>query len=270
MLKKCLKHEWKASWKHMALLNGAAVFMGILGGFGILFSMHRNLPDLLVVLYIVAYILVLLGSAVMTTILMIQRYYKNLFTDQGYLTNVLPVSATDQILSKLLVFAIWSILNGICLLLSVGFLFLPAAIEYFTTTSVSFADFWNFGWTQLSCILKEAFDLLGLTNLAGRILYTILGFLASTGFHILLIYASISIGSLISGHKILAAVLTYLAATTLIQIFSGLGVVTVFQSSTPHAMITVSSLFFLLLTVVLDIVLFLICRYILSRRLNLA
>ena len=24
MLKKCLKHEWKACWKNMALLNGAA------------------------------------------------------------------------------------------------------------------------------------------------------------------------------------------------------------------------------------------------------
>ena len=38
MLKKCLKHEWKACWKNMALLNGAAIFMGALGGFGFLFS----------------------------------------------------------------------------------------------------------------------------------------------------------------------------------------------------------------------------------------
>ena len=32
MLKKCLKHEWKACWKNLTLLNGAAVFMGAVGG----------------------------------------------------------------------------------------------------------------------------------------------------------------------------------------------------------------------------------------------
>lgn len=44
MLKKCLKHEWKACWKNMALLNGAAIFMGALGGFGFLFSQLSELP----------------------------------------------------------------------------------------------------------------------------------------------------------------------------------------------------------------------------------
>ena len=52
MLKKCLKHEWKACWKNMALLNGAAIFMGALGGFGFLFSQISELPDLLFVLYL--------------------------------------------------------------------------------------------------------------------------------------------------------------------------------------------------------------------------
>ena len=45
MLKKCLKHEWKACWKNMALLNGAAIFMGALGGFGFLFSQISELPE---------------------------------------------------------------------------------------------------------------------------------------------------------------------------------------------------------------------------------
>ena len=96
MLKKCLKHEWKACWKNMALLNGAAIFMGALGGFGFLFSQISELPDLLIVLYLFAYVLIVIAASVMTQVLMIQRYYKNLFTDEGYLTNVLPVSATDQ------------------------------------------------------------------------------------------------------------------------------------------------------------------------------
>ena len=54
MLKKCLKHEWKACWKNLTLLNGAAIFMGALGGFGFLFSQISELPDLLIVLYLFA------------------------------------------------------------------------------------------------------------------------------------------------------------------------------------------------------------------------
>lgn len=51
MLKKCLKHEWKACWKNLTLLNGAAVFMGAVGGGGVLFSRIHELPDLLVLFY---------------------------------------------------------------------------------------------------------------------------------------------------------------------------------------------------------------------------
>lgn len=140
MLKKCLKHEWKACWKNMALLNGAAIFMGALGGSGFLFSQISELPDLLIVLYLFAYVLIVIAASVMTQVLMIQRYYKNLFTDEGYLTNVLPVSATDHILSKMLVFGAWSILNALSVLASFAFCFcrtqsgiLPQTPCFFTT-----------------------------------------------------------------------------------------------------------------------------------------
>lgn len=41
MLKKCLKHEWKASWKGMAGINGAALALGLLGSLGILGTLHN-------------------------------------------------------------------------------------------------------------------------------------------------------------------------------------------------------------------------------------
>jgi hypothetical protein len=122
----------------MALLNGAAIFMGALGGFGFLFSQISELPDLLIVLYLFAYVLIVIAASVMTQVLMIQRYYKNLFTDEGYLTNVLPVSATDHILSKMLVFGAWSILNALSVLASFAFLLLPSAIRYFTANTLLF------------------------------------------------------------------------------------------------------------------------------------
>ena len=91
--------------------------------------------SLLIVLYLFAYVLIVIAASVMTQVLMIQRYYKNLFTDEGYLTNVLPVSATNHILSKMLVFGAWSILNALSVLASFAFLLLPSAIRYFTANT---------------------------------------------------------------------------------------------------------------------------------------
>lgn len=277
MLKKCLKHEWKACWKNMALLNGAAIFMGALGGAGTLFSRIYDLPDLLIILYMLAYAVILMAAAIMTQVLMIQRYYKNLFTDEGYLTNVLPVSATDHILSKMLVYGAWSILNALSVLASFAFLLLPSAIRYFTANTLifynkvmTFSDFLEYIWTQITCVADAAFSLIGITNHIGMALFSIIGFFASLFFGILLFYAAISIGSLVSSHKVLTAFLAYIGMTTVIQIFGGISIVRVFQSSTPTSVVTVSSVSTLVITVALCVVLFLICRYILSRRLNLS
>ena len=213
----------------------------------------------------------------MTQVLMIQRYYKNLFTDEGYLTNVLPVSATDHILSKMLVFGAWSILNALSVLASFAFCFCRPQSGILPQTPCFLQqdhDLFRFSVLSLGYRLPVLpmllFPLIGITNHIGMALFSIVGFFASLFFGILLFYAAISIGSLVSSHKILTAVLSYIGMTTVIQIFGGISIVRVFQDSTPTAVVTTSSVSTLIITVVLCVVLFLICRYILSRRLNLS
>lgn len=58
-------------------------FMGALGGFGFLFSQLSELPDLLIVLYLFAYVLIVIAASVMTQVLMIQRYYKIFLPTKG-------------------------------------------------------------------------------------------------------------------------------------------------------------------------------------------
>lgn len=276
MLKKCLKHEWKACWKNMALLNGAAIFMGALGGFGFLFSQISELPDLLIVLYLFAYVLIVIAASVMTQVLMIQRYYKNLFTDEWYLTTSSGIGNGSYSL-QMLVFGSMGHLKRTFRSRFLRFLLLPSAIRYFTANTLlfynktmTFSDFLSYLWAQITGVADAAFSLIGITNHIGMALFSIVGFFASLFFGILLFYAAISIGSLVSSHKILTAVLSYIGMTTVIQIFGGISIVRVFQDSTPTAVVTTSSVSTLIITVVLCVVLFLICRYILSRRLNLS
>lgn len=140
----------------------------------------------------------------------------------------------------------------------------------FYNKTMTFSDFLSYLWAQITCVADAAFSLIGITNHIGMALFSIVGFFTSLFFGILLFYAAISIGSLVSSHKILTAVLSYIGMTTVIQIFGGISIVRVFQDSTPTAVVTTSSVSTLIITVVLCVVLFLICRYILGRRLNLS
>lgn len=115
----------------------------------------------------------------------------------------------------MLVFGAWSILNALSVLASFAFLLLPSAIRYFTANTLlfynktmTFSDFLSYLWAQITGVADAAFSLIGITNHTGMALFSIVGFFASLFFGILLFYAAISIGSLVSSHKILTAVLS--------------------------------------------------------------
>lgn len=261
--------------ENMALLNGAAIFMGALGGFGFLFSQISELPDLLIVLYLFAYVLIVIAASVMTQVLMIQRYYKNLFTDEGYLTNVLPVSATDHILSKMLVFGAWSILNALSVLASFAFCFCRPQSGILP---------------QTPCFLQQGHDLSDFCPISGHRLPVLPMLLFpdrhhephryGTVFHRwLLRFAVLWHSSVLCRHQ-------HRKPGIQPQNSDGCPLLhrhdyrdpdlrrnqhrPCFQDSTPTAVVTTSSVSTLIITVVLCVVLFLICRYILSRRLNLS
>ena len=55
-----------------------------------------------------------------TIVLIVRRFAKTVFGREGYLTNTLPVSAHQLILSKLLVAFILDIISSLVILLSIG------------------------------------------------------------------------------------------------------------------------------------------------------
>ena len=50
-------------------------------------------------LLVIACVMAIIASAVVTELLVFVRFYKNFFTDEGYLTFTLPVSRKDLLLS---------------------------------------------------------------------------------------------------------------------------------------------------------------------------
>ena len=65
------------------------------------------------------YVLAIAAGSIAVTVCVAVRYYKNVYTDEGYLTNTLPVTARQIVISKLSVGILWSIITGAVVCISV-------------------------------------------------------------------------------------------------------------------------------------------------------
>ncbi len=139
MFAKLLKYEWKATAKTLGIFSLAAVGVSVLAAvvLRLLVGSWKNsvteetmfllIPVLTMLMGFL--ILALVAYAVLVTFLLLRRFYKNKFTDEGYLTFTLPVSNHEIFLSSWLNMLIWSAISGAVVLLCVGIIVLFGTAE---------------------------------------------------------------------------------------------------------------------------------------------
>ena len=116
MLGKLMKHEFRATGRIMLPLLGAELLLSVLAGLSVRGLDRLENMGFLGVTYILTlsvFFLGLFALAVVAFVLMIQRFYRNLLRDEGYLAMTLPVSVDEQIWSKLLVSFVWFLAVGV-------------------------------------------------------------------------------------------------------------------------------------------------------------
>ncbi len=266
MLKKCLKHEWKATWKSMAGINGAALVLGLLGSLGIIGTLNNmRIPDIVVFLYVFAYVIILIASAAVTYFMIASRYYKSIFTDEGYLTNTLPVTSDQKILSKFLVSLFWAVANILCIFGSVAILLAPLLSEALKRTD----ETWDLLMRELDFIFTVLARELGFSSFPMMIVFMTALCFVSLVYCIMNFYFCISLGNLFSSHKILAAVLIYFGLNMILQVASaGISFFAALTGS-DGAVFSLIMLLTALLELVLTIVFYFTNRFIIDRKLNL-
>lgn len=268
MFAKLLKYEWRATSKTLGILSLAAVGAAILGtGMLRLLTGGGEPNPVLLVLAVVMLFSVfigLFGYVIAAEFLLLARFYRNKFTDEGYLTFTLPVSSHSLVLSTLVNMVVWGLISTLVLLGSF------AMIIFVGTASTGFVnrDILN-GMQEVFRQVSLGYATLGI----GR------GYEVLTGVNMVLTMltsnvttiAAITIGaSLAKKHKILAA----------FGIYYGIQMVVSALTSTANAAATVmsngaqnllfSSVFQLLLTLILLIGGYLLTNYFMRKKLNLA
>lgn len=120
MLIKLLKHEFRATGRIMLPMYLVLLATAVGSNFasrGIWDSGFAVL-EILSALIVIAFGVAIFGVFVVAFLLMIQRFYKNLLQDEGYLMFTLPVSVHQHIWAKLIVSAVWFILTFLAVILA--------------------------------------------------------------------------------------------------------------------------------------------------------
>lgn len=125
MFGKLFKYEWKAMMKTMLPIYGAALVLAVINGFLFQtifgdwieeFSLFHHMRMAAMSLYM----LVLGAMGVFTVVMIIQRFYKGLLKQEGYLMFTLPVKTWKLIFSKACVSFTASVCSTIVAMLSLG------------------------------------------------------------------------------------------------------------------------------------------------------
>lgn len=271
MFAKLLKHDTRAVFKYWWI--GAVISMGlsVLGGFAWKVSSVRNtqytaIQDLTTFLFAFCVLGVIMLS-VYTYIILLVRYTKNFFSDEGYLTFTLPVKKVTLIDSKIAVAFIFN-------LASYAVMYLDFLIMDLFSADDLFSDLLGFAWEDF----YKAFG-------AYTVPYLILFVLISAAFtlcSIALIYFCVTFACVVvKKAKVLVGIGLYQAFTWLV--FSLVRVIVVSASFNAYdpsvedlwSMFTLQTGLFVLLgilgiLIVVFAAFYFVITVILSRKLNLA
>ena len=276
MLKKLLKYDLRAIFKYWWILAISSVGLSIIGGTCLyaLMNFEDNDPNaimiLVAVLGIVATVIGLSAFLIVTEILIFVRFYKNFFTDEGYLTFTLPVKRSQLLNSKLIVTVAASLATILMLIVDVVIVFAIGSPDFFN------AEIWrSIGW-----IFGEAAQALGAYAIVYAIEIVLIGIFVALS-SILLLYICITLASIIvKKAKVVAAIGIYYGAYTamsfaaqMIYIFGLMFLSGTFANIPETAMMGAASLILLVLlafVALLCVSLYLLEYYLLDKKLNLA
>lgn len=276
MLKKVIRYDFKAILKYWwiaALSSFALAWVG--AGCMEINNSEKELTGAVYILSTLGSVLVIfsfIAFFILTEILVFLRFYKNFFTDEGYLTFTLPVKRSHLLSSKII--TSWSTLiaTGIILMIDVGIIaVIGLRKEIFTPEFIK----------DVSLVIDELIKNVGIPYL---ILYAleiiVIGLLASIS-SVLFMFVCITIASVITKKaKVITAIGIYYGAngalTFILQLFLVFGISALsnwLEEMSDSTLLMFGGLAGLILLLLISIfcgILYAIQYWLLDRKLNLS
>ena len=217
MFAQLLKHIFRSQRKLLLLLSAAALGIGAIGSiFSWVMSSAvesgindaaREMQGVFSAMMIMGVCFSLAGYVVAVWILLVYRFYKSNFSQEGYLTFTLPVTTHQVLLANIVNIVIWTLIASLVCLISFGLITVPFIRIIAADMGDMPADF---------SMLAEQFG-------AGNILLQLYSWLSSAVYALILPLLSVVLGSLAAKkHKLLAGFGIYYGINAAISILSGI------------------------------------------------
>lgn len=206
MLKKLIKHEFKATAKIMGLLFGAVLLLSVLTSISLKLPEGNKFFDTIKAVLIAVYVVVMFGMMFAGILLLIFRFYNNMLKDQGYLTHTLPVKMWQHIVAKMLTYFVWIVAAVVVAAVSLGIFLMGTGVVNFS---------------QIGEVMSE----IGTSLEQYPQIITILLWILVLGIvqifaNILCLFASMSMGQLFGKHRVAGSVASYIGLNYIIGIFT--------------------------------------------------
>lgn len=268
MLNKLLKYEWKDTRRLLLPINLVIIILTIIGCILLNTSIFDTDTGFLLAIPLFGiYLLSIIAFSFTTLIYIYVRFYKNLFTAEGYLMHTLPVTRNELFHSKLIMGYFWFFLNSMLTALSAGALGFSVG---FHEAATGMADEINISFTELFGCSPLVFLLWALATLV-----------VSSLSSVLMGYVSVLLGQMMERNKLAAAVGFYFGIYMVIQLISSLAMMipTIMQimsevdeeASLDFMTNSIKLIFpsMCIFYLILSIVFYIVCRILINRKVNL-
>lgn len=238
MLGKLMKYEWKNIWRAGTLMLLGMFVVTVIGC--VVLRMPGGLITEIVdgndinaaqswfvvssfVATLILYVIMLLASTWGMLIFLGIRFYRSMYTDEGYLSHTLPVTANQLFLSKVLVSGVWYLFLTIGIGISVMALVVSLMTGLLNVGELSSVmtqyngNIWEFLTDAFYEIGRAYEDEMGI-NLPHYGITLLLTYVVGPFITMVTLFGALTIGQLSSKHKGFMGILAYAGVTILSSI----------------------------------------------------
>ncbi len=255
MLGKLIKYEYKATARTFIPIYIALLLVAVINR-----VFRMGAIDVAWGISTLALVGLFIALGVLTIIVIVQRFNKNLLGDEGYLMFTLPVTSVQLIVSKLVISIVWTIISSI--VACATFLILLGDAPFFNEIFTQ----WDRLWAEFTIVVQEQMHLSNpIWFLAIIVVIALLSYIS----FIFTIYLSLATAQLpiFNKHRGVVGFAAFfvinLVSSTCTQI---LGLVI------PESMVSTFSsaaLLMIIMTLIMCVIVFIAIKWILDRHLNL-
>ena len=231
MLGKIIRHEFKDTSKICGLILLVVGVVTLLGALGIILagrffvndgrfndSVTSSLWVMMLVITMMVYVITLMGVCYGMMIYQGVHFYKTMYSDEGYLTQTLPVTKHQLLLGKTFVAGIWYLLVMVCVGISVVLLVfsLVFAVDSGFPAASDMREFWR--------EMGDAFHEMGRMRfqVTHVVISAILALLITPFSTMMTMFGALTLGQLSGKYKALMGILAYFGVMIVNMILSNI------------------------------------------------